>query len=207
MFELWLVRHGISNGNIEGWVTGDTEVPLTEEGKYQAKTLGKWLTNSWGFEPDIFVTSTMVRAIQTAELLGINGSPVRYADLNETDAGDVSFWKRERFDAEHPDFWEPFDAVRPFPGGESHMDLYDRVTRCMRKIASESHHGSKVLLVSHGGTISSIFHHAYNVPMSYFSKFVVDNGSLSILKYTDFDTPPELIAYNEMPPENDEDNL
>ena len=205
MIELWLVRHGTSSANVEKWVTGCKDVPLTEEGELQASSLGKWLSNHWGFEPDVYVTSTMKRAVDTADLLNIPSTPERYAELNETDAGDVSYWKRDDFDAKFPDFWSPFDENRPFPGGESHKDLYDRVIFCMQSIINKSPKNARILVVAHAGTISSIFHHAYNVPMKHFSKFVVDNGSLSVLRYIDYHTPPELVIYNQMPPDVEAD--
>lgn len=75
--------------NVEKWVT------LTDEGESQARSLEKWLTSYWNFEPDICITSTMKRAIDTVNLLNISIIAERYAELNETDAGDVSYWKRD----------------------------------------------------------------------------------------------------------------
>lgn len=199
MTELWLVRHSLSVANVEGWVTGCGKVELTVEGERQAIAMGEWLSDEFKFIPDLFITSAMRRAIQTAKLLNLQLEAIEYPELNETDAGDASYWKRSDFDNKYADFWEPFDEKRPFPGGESHMDLYERVIKKTREVISSSTSGDRVLMVAHAGTISSIFHHAYSVPMRHFSKFLVRNGSLSILRYQDFDIPPDLLLYDQVP--------
>ena len=202
MVELWLVRHAHSVANQEGWVTGCEEVEITDIGVRQAKKMGVWLREGHCLKPDIYVTSSMRRAIQTANLLGFHDDYKAYPELNETDAGDVSYWKRSVFDEKFRGFWEQFDENRRFPGGESHRDLFDRVIQKTGDILNFAEPDSKVLMVVHAGTISSIFHHAYGVPLKYFSRFVVRNCSLSILRYEQFGEPPALILYDQIPSDN-----
>ena len=141
----------------------------------------------------------MRRAIETAALLEMPIPPIRAKDLNETDAGDVAMWPRVVFDAQFADFWSPFDPARPFPGGESHMDLYHRVNQYTAALLGGLGEEDKMLMVAHGGTISSIFHQAFNVPMIQFSRFKAQNASLSILRFRRSEAP-ELVAFNLRPP-------
>ena len=199
MPELWLVRHGEFVGNVENLVTGHASDPLTDRGRDQARALGEWMSANYCCEFELAICSTMTRAIETAELLRISDNFEKNSNLNETDAGDVSSLKREVFDRTHKDFWKPFDPYRPFPGGESHMDLYTRVVKSTIEMLNSLDEHSKILMVAHAGTISSIFHNAYNVPMEYFSRFKVSNASLTILNYDEICESPELICFNATP--------
>lgn len=193
--ELWFVRHGEAENNRSHLVTGGEADPLTEEGRLQAGSMGAYLRNKLNFQPDLTVTSNMVRTWQTLEAMDYPCAGERLKELNETDAGSVSYWKRDRFDAEYADFWSPFDPRRPFPDGESHQDMYERVNACMDRLVSSCRKG-RILMVAHGGTLSSIMHRAYNVPLEHFSRFVVGNASLTILRFSEKGAPPHLLAFN-----------
>ena len=77
---LVLVRHGETDWNAEGRLQGQTDIPLNEVGREQARAAGRELAGStW----DVLVSSTLGRAMETAELIGENlGLP-----LGETMAG------------------------------------------------------------------------------------------------------------------------
>jgi broad specificity phosphatase PhoE len=201
MPELWLIRHGQSEGNVRRAVTGLASDPLTEYGRSQVTDTANWLKGQLGLEPDYFFSSTMRRAVETAELLSMSCDFSALSELNETDAGEVSNWKRRDFDDVYDDFWSPFDPTRKFPSGESHMELYQRVNNCVDNIIARAEEGDRILMAVHGGTISSIFHKAFSVPMKHFSKFVVGNASLSILSYSSISSVPDLKAFNLQPPE------
>ena len=65
---LFLIRHGQSHINLAEWESGNTDEGLTDLGKRQAVALAKWLPQC---EPniDVIFTSTMRRALETAEPL------------------------------------------------------------------------------------------------------------------------------------------
>lgn len=64
---LVLVRHGETAWNAEGRLQGQTDIPLNDNGREQARTAGVALAGrSW----DLVVSSTLGRAIETAELIG-----------------------------------------------------------------------------------------------------------------------------------------
>lgn len=66
--ELYLLRHAHA-GDSAKWEGPDSERPLSSKGKRQAERLGAFLAER-GFAPDAIVTSPLLRARQTAQLLG-----------------------------------------------------------------------------------------------------------------------------------------
>ncbi len=152
---LFLVRHGQTDWNREptrcsGWA----EVELNEEGRAQARDLGRALD---GRGVELIVTSHLVRARETAELLReeLGGELPFIVDprLAETHRGE---WETRRFTAimrEEPDTWRLYrehpERFR-FPGGESLEAQQRRVLACLRDCALD---GRTALLVTHGGSL------------------------------------------------------
>ncbi len=74
--ELGLLRHAHA-GDPGAWDRPDDLRPLTDKGRLQAERLGRLLTAA-GFVPDDVLTSPLVRARETAELVAERlGVPVR----------------------------------------------------------------------------------------------------------------------------------
>ena len=66
---LVLVRHGETAWNAEGRLQGQTDIPLNDLGREQAHVAGRELgSGSW----DVLVSSSLGRAVETAELIGRN---------------------------------------------------------------------------------------------------------------------------------------
>ncbi|MBF2025571.1 MAG: phosphohistidine phosphatase SixA [Oscillatoriales cyanobacterium C42_A2020_001] len=64
--ELYLIRHGLAGES--GSYPDDDQRPLTEEGKKKTRQVAKRLSNL-GLQFDLILTSPLVRARQTAEIL------------------------------------------------------------------------------------------------------------------------------------------
>ena len=67
MMQIWLVRHAIAV-EPEEFPGTDAERPLTEKGIRKFKEFAEWLAEE-ATGPEIILTSPLVRAVQTAELL------------------------------------------------------------------------------------------------------------------------------------------
>ncbi|MBS2006804.1 MAG: phosphohistidine phosphatase SixA [Cyanobacteria bacterium SZAS TMP-1] len=65
---LFLVRHGIAVDHIGGAITRDSERPLTDEGIAEMKQVARALTKI-NKKPDLILSSPLVRARQTAEII------------------------------------------------------------------------------------------------------------------------------------------
>ncbi|WP_268966472.1 histidine phosphatase family protein [Oceanidesulfovibrio marinus] len=175
-----MIRHGESMANLQGLVTGGEESPLTDKGKEQCRSL-RTLIQIRGLEFDRYVVSPMLRAVQSAEIIFPDQKFVVLPEIAETDAGHCAEWPLVRFLADHSNFYSEFDPDRPYPGGESHMDLYHRTTHWfMNAIETYGEH-ERVVMVAHNGPIACVLHHCYNTPMTCFPRFTAPNASLSHL--------------------------
>lgn len=155
--QILLVRHGESEGNAQGRMQGHKDYELTELGRQQATTLGRWL-KSQGLKWDAAYCSPLARASTTFELVRAEtGAPEaeRLDDLREIDNGRLSDMNRDEIVKEFPSFMErPVDKLGDFGefGGESYDDVQARVQR-VRALFDDRHReaGQRILVVAHGG--------------------------------------------------------
>lgn len=181
MKRIWLIRHGQALCNVEKLVTGSCESPLSQFGVFQIESLKPLIEKLIPNKAKIY-TSSIHRAIQSAEILFPGRGRIVDERFNEIDAGEDSEVKRLEFDAKNPSFFTNFNPHKNFSNGESHFDLFNRVN-CAFREACEEPEVSDIVIVAHAGTISTIMHGVFNVSMNYFSQFVADNGSLSLLEW------------------------
>jgi len=123
MHQLLLVRHGRSEWNERKLFTGWYDCPLTDTGRNEARTAGRLLAEA-GLHPDQLHTSTLQRAIETANLLlaacDRQWIPVeRSWRLNERHYGDLTGLDkaetRERFGDEQLHAWRRGYRTPPPP--------------------------------------------------------------------------------------------
>ena len=142
MTTLLLVRHGETDWNADGRLQGQTDRPLSEFGRRQARALADELE---GDELEAIYSSDLVRARETAEILGERlGLPVVLdPELREKDWGT----------------WEGLTAVerdRVEFVGESTEAHQERMLRALRRIAERHPGDGRVLVVTHGGSMRRI---------------------------------------------------
>ncbi len=163
--KLWVVRHGQSAGNVARDLADaagaamididhrDMDVPLSELGEAQARSLGHWFAAMPERErPEVVLASPYVRAVRTAELIGAGGQVRVDERLREREFGVLdrltTLGIHERFpeQAEHRGILGKF-YHRP-PGGESWCDVILRLRSALDTISL--HHADKrVLVVGH----------------------------------------------------------
>ncbi|HEU5214903.1 MAG TPA: histidine phosphatase family protein [Gaiellaceae bacterium] len=142
MTELLLVRHGETDWNADGRLQGQTDRLLSDYGRRQARELAEQLGDE---ELEAIYASDLARARETAEIVGERlGLPVVLdPDLREKDWGT----------------WEGLTSVerdRVEFVGESTEAHQERILRALRRI-SERHPGdSRVLVVTHGGSMRRV---------------------------------------------------
>jgi len=138
---LVLVRHGETEWSRSGRHTGRTDVPLTDEGREQARRIGRGLS---GRTFSRVVVSPMSRAQETARLAGFGDRIDTLDDLREYDYGVYEGRTRADILPEVPG-WSVWS--HPMIDGESLAAL---AARADRVIASLLPVGGDVLVVSHG---------------------------------------------------------
>src|SRR5436305_61418 len=121
--EVYLARHGETAWAISGQHTGLTNIPLTERGERNARSLGDRLK---GLAFSEVLTSPLYRATRTAELAGFGAQAVPDPDLVEWNYGDYEGRKTADIRLENPGWFLFRDGA---PGGESVEDVGARADR------------------------------------------------------------------------------
>ncbi|MFD4554731.1 histidine phosphatase family protein [Streptomyces sp. NPDC058469] len=147
MGDLLLVRHGETEWSVSGQHTSWTDLPLTQHGEEQAKSLAPLLS---GRAFASALTSPLGRAIRTAELAGITGA-VPDPDLHEWDYGAYEGVTTVDIHRTRPDWYLWTDGVPPGPAGhpgESPDQISARADRVLKRVDSALADGD-VVLVAH----------------------------------------------------------
>ena len=152
MTTLLLARHGETDWNRELRIQGSSDIELNELGRRQAQNLAQELTDD---EHDASYSSDHSRARATAAAVAAtHGLEVKLDPrLRERSFGS----------------WEGLtrDDISAFPKGSRHDGESDdevrvRVLATVEEIAA-NHPGEQVLVVSHGGALNTLWHHALGV--------------------------------------------
>ena len=184
MTEIYLIRHGVTDNNVQGIFQGLTDAPLSEKGLRQAECLGERFREE---AIDAVYASPLLRTIQTAQ--GANRYkqlPIRQCSgIIELNGGEMEGRTMEENMALYPKAVENmFSAPALFaaPGGESMRQVYDRVSRAMLEIAVENE-GKRVIVVSHGCAIRAFLHFITGLPFEEMGRTGVSNAAISKFVY------------------------
>jgi len=152
-----LVRHGESEGNATRTFTANTEVPLTDLGRRQARAAAEVLRRD--FAPSLVVASPYSRARETGEIIAAQLSVdlLIERDFREQWLGDLRGLSYDCVSAD-----PTFDPARRWewrpPNGESLVDVQRRVAPALQRLAVE-HAERDIVMVSHGGVMLAIWAH------------------------------------------------
>jgi broad specificity phosphatase PhoE len=139
-----LCRHAHSTLNLEHRINGDPTipVPLTEEGRADARRLGEQLAN---IELDLVVHTRFGRTRETAEIaLGGRDVPLEVEPLLD----DVKVGELEGDSVENYRAWKrAHTRADAFPGGESLDDAARRYADAFRRLAARPER--RILVVCH----------------------------------------------------------
>ena len=136
----------------------------------------------------VWIASNLKRTHQTAEAIWAAGFPKPAdmahgeVDLAEQHLGAWQGMNRAAFLASRPAGSHWFaDIDQPAPGGESFMDLYNRVRGVIERI-NTNHAGRDVIAVAHGGTIKAAIGLALGEQPEKGLAFDIDNCSVTRLE-------------------------
>jgi alpha-ribazole phosphatase len=178
----WWVRHApvrCDGGNIYG----QTDIACDTSDRYVFDAVTRILPRN-----AVWYASNLQRTHQTAEAIWEAGFPrpaamVKEAAFAEQHLGQWQGMNRAAFLASRPAGSHWFaDIAVPAPGGESFMDLYNRVCGAIERITREQA-GRDVIAVGHGGTIKAAIGLALGGQAENGLAFDIDNCSVTRLDH------------------------
>jgi 2,3-bisphosphoglycerate-dependent phosphoglycerate mutase len=180
------VRHGETAWNVDSRIQGQQDIGLNDTGRWQARRVGEALAG----EPITAVySSDLGRAHETAQSIAeVAGIPVvadeglrersfgmfegkTFTEIHETWPDHAQNWRKRI-----PD-WAPPE------GGESLLQLRERVTRTMKDLASR-HCGELIAVVAHGGVLDTLYRVATGQEVNSPRTWQLPNGAINRLLWT-----------------------
>ena len=188
--EIYLVRHGETEANLEKRYYGWMETPLTPEGYLQAEKVADILKNK-GIEK--LYCSDLGRARHTAKAIGRKCliEPVASDLLREINFGKFEGMTYQEILASYEEeltSWlnDPFHIAPP--EGEDLLTVYGRMQRFLNQLnevfsaANPPSANPKVALVSHGGIIRVWLYYLLGLEKKDFWSLQIANTSLSLIR-------------------------
>lgn len=155
--DLYVVRHGQTAWNVMKKVQGQVDIPLNDEGIKQAQRLQKEILK---IEPEIVISSPLLRARKTAEIL-CEGKNIFVDDrITERNFGEFEGLTIKQFNAD--DFWSYKNNIR-YKQAENIQDFFGRVYDFLKELEIK-YKDKKVLLVVHTGVIIAINSYFKGIP-------------------------------------------
>ena len=179
---LLLIRHGQAGDQLIKRYIGQTNTRLTRQGMDQIQALAQYLAP---VPIELIVCSDLTRCVQTAEILahahGLALEP--YASLREICLGDWEGLPMAQVRENDPESFElrgrNLAGFRP-PGGESFLDLQDRVLPVFSSLLAEA--GGPVAVISHAGVNRVMLCHWLGLSIDKVFSLGQDPGCLNIVQ-------------------------
>lgn len=180
---LVLVRHGETAWNKELRFQGHADIPLSQKGQEQARSLSLRLSTS---KFDAVYASDLKRARMTADILAATHAlPVQeLTGLREINFGQ---WEgltikeiQAKYDREIKAWWSSPLSTR-VPGGETFAEVVQRSMDTVKHIYS-CHPDGQVLVVAHGGAIRGIIGSVLGLDLNHYWRLRQDNTALNIIE-------------------------
>jgi len=156
VYQFVFLRHGESVGNAQSRWQGQSDYPLTEKGRAQARALAeRWKSESVRFE--LVISSPLTRAKETAEIIttALN-APLEFDPIwLERNIGEMEgLTMEEARKRPQPPYATPYDSV----GGDGEGDwaLYLRAGQALHALLRRP--AGSYLIVSHGGLLNQLMH-------------------------------------------------
>ena len=171
---LWLVRHGETEWARLGRHTGRTDIPLTERGREEARSLAARLA---GHDFSVILASPLSRALDTARMAGFADRVETTDDLLEWDYGADEGRTTADIRTERPG-WTIWSAGPK--DGETIGDVSRRVDRVVARVRAMQD-GDNVLAFAHGHVLRVLAARWLGLPGASGRLFALSTATLSIL--------------------------
>ena len=163
--KLFMIRHGQTYANLNKTYAGQTDIPLTEEGRRQAEALRPILA---GIHFDRVYSSDLSRAVDTQKLAlpGVEGTQLKV--IREYDVGSLT--------------GQAFRGVKSYEpyGGETTDTVCDRVREFLKILEADP--CDRVAAFVHGGIVKCMLQVVLGVNYDR-SSVIVDNCSIAVFEF------------------------
>ena len=179
---IYLLRHARVTYFEDGRPLRPETVPLTEEGREQARAVAELLA---GIEFDRVITSGLPRTLETARIVAPDAEHEAWPELRELESGRISEIPEDELERT---FTEAFKDVLPeearFLGGETIGSLFDRVLPAVDRLVAEPD-WDIVLGVLHGAVNRAILSYALTGGRTYLGNLEQSPACVNILDVGD----------------------
>lgn len=156
-YSLHIIRHGMTEGNLQGLYIGHTDMPLCREGKEQLRQMKK----EYEYPESSFVfSSPLKRCLETADILYPGVNPIVIDGLIEYNFGSFDGKDAAELHEKHPlfDSWLAGEEGVAPPFGETNEDFTKRVCLSFIKIVDAvlKTGTDNAVIVTHGGVMTAI---------------------------------------------------
>ena len=184
---IYIVRHGETNANVNGYLQGWTNDPLNENGRKLAVITGRGMR---GIKFDYCISSPLIRARETAEIIlreSGNDIPIQYDNrIKEINMGN---WERKKFRPgerevdEHEIkmfFTDPFHFIG-CPNGETIAEVCERSQFFLKELIAKDD-DKTYLVTTHGFALRGMLNYLYDDPSDYWHGHVPYNCAVNIIE-------------------------
>jgi 2,3-bisphosphoglycerate-dependent phosphoglycerate mutase len=183
------VRHGETAWNVATRIQGHTDIGLNDTGRWQAQRLALVLA---GEAIARIYTSDLSRAQDTAHAIAAAGASLgaravhQHTGLRERGFGIFEGQTHAQIAAQWPEEntrWKHREPHFAPPGGETPMQLHERVSRTLHELA-QPHQDEQIVLVTHGGVLDMLYRLATNQAVDAPRTWELGNASINRLLWT-----------------------
>jgi broad specificity phosphatase PhoE len=177
-WEALTMRHGETEWSKSGRHTGNTDLPLTERGREEAR---KMLPHIRDHEYDLVLSSPLQRARETCDCVGLADRAQLRDELREWDYGEYEGLTSPQIHAIDPEWVLWRDGC---PGGESPQQVAARCDRLIAELVAHANDGGgDAILFAHGHILRSIGARWAEQPIELGARLMLSTAAASSLSY------------------------
>jgi 2,3-bisphosphoglycerate-dependent phosphoglycerate mutase len=174
------IRHGETAWNVDTRIQGQLDIGLNAKGRWQAERAGAALADE---DIDVVYSSDLWRAYDTAlSVAKPHGLMVQTDEaLRERGFGEFQGKTFAQIEATLPEqalLWRKRVPDFAPPGGESLLQLRERVVQCVQSLA-EKNVGKHIVIVSHGGVMDVLYRAATSLDIQAARTWDLHNAAIN----------------------------
>ena len=178
---IYLLRHGETDWNIEKRFQGRRDIPMNANGVQQIERSAQVLASLIP-DVDVILSSPLVRAKKTAEIAADRLGYAKEDIVIEPMFIERGFGEAEGVASE--DLWNE-EVIARYAGVESLDDLCERAKSALEKV-TEQYAGKTVLVAAHGAILRAVLAAVLGRKNVYeVAKMKLESGCVHLLKYED----------------------